>query len=411
MICRVNEMYHYLDNPNLPNVLCGPVLIDELGLPRYWATVWATQFCGSLEPSTLARKLRHVESFYVHADGINGAGSIDDMLCRLDVHGLWQALESFFIHIRNRPITGTSGERWHSVLDFVRNVLLYRSKGGDINQSFQDLSRQFKFLEMLYNQLQVGKMRRPSVIRSLPANVLEALFELLSPDSSTNPFRNEKSRWRAYVIFKILLTQGLRRGELLLLPSDAVKNSIDKRSGFHRYWMNVTENPYEAIDYRSSKPSTKNDQSYRQIPVNESMSIVIQTYVENYRGTPDHSFLINSQFNMPMSHEALTKLFVKISSNLPTSAITELRNRTGKESVKPHDLRHTCAVVILNKLLESGDTMDEALAKMRAFFGWSETSDMPLRYARAVFEDRLSHVWSQIFDIQVDILRAIPGEL
>jgi hypothetical protein len=172
----------------------------------------------------------------------------------------------------------------------------------------------------------------------------------------------------------------------------------------------VTENPYETVDPRKNRPSIKNQQSYRQIPVNDRTRLLIQTYVENYRGKPRHSFLINSQFDRPLSHEALTKLFQKISNHLPGKVLKELEERTGKTSVTPHDLRHTCAVIFLNQLLKLGNSMGEALAKMRIFFGWAPGSDMPVRYARAVFEDRLAGVWSQIFADQVDILRTLPGD-
>ena len=77
----------------------------------------------------------------------------------------------------------------------------------------------------------------------------------------------------------------------------------------------------------------------------------------------------------------------------------------------PHDLRHTSAVVRLHQLLDSGDAMDEALQKMRTFFGWSKKSLMPSRYARAVFEDRLADVWNDSFDDRVALLRAIPKGL
>ena len=52
--------------------------------------------------------------------------------------------------------------------------------------------------------------------------------------------------------------------------------------------------------------------------------------------------------------------------------------------------------------------MDEALQKLRTFFGWSRTSNMPLKYARAVFEDRLAGVWSNAFDDPMAILNAMP---
>jgi hypothetical protein len=69
--------------------------------------------------------------------------------------------------------------------------------------------------------------------------------------------------------------------------------------------------------------------------------------------------------------------------------------------------RHTSAVVRLNQLLSAGVEMDDALQRMRAFYGWSRESDMPLRYARAVFEDRLASIWRAEFDDRVSVLRSI----
>jgi hypothetical protein len=86
-------------------------------------------------------------------------------------------------------------------------------------------------------------------------------------------------------------------------------------------------------------------------------------------------------------------------------------DQTGHDSVSPHDLRHICAVVRLNQLLSTGVEMASALEQMRAFFGWSRDSDMPLRYARAVFEDRLASVWNTKFDDHVEVLRSLPARL
>jgi hypothetical protein len=67
--------------------------------------------------------------------------------------------------------------------------------------------------------------------------------------------------------------------------------------------------------------------------------------------------------------------------------------------------------VRLHQLLRNDDQMEEALQKMRTFFGWSKKSVMPSRYARAVFEDRLADVWNDSFDDRVALLRAIPRGL
>ena len=52
--------------------------------------------------------------------------------------------------------------------------------------------------------------------------------------------------------------------------------------------------------------------------------------------------------------------------------------------------------------------MTDALERMRVFFGWSRGSEMPLRYARTVFEYRLASVWNSRFDDRVDVLRNLP---
>ncbi len=51
--------------------------------------------------------------------------------------------------------------------------------------------------------------------------------------------------------------------------------------------------------------------------------------------------------------------------------------------------------------------MPNTLEQMRVFFGWSRDSDMPLRYARAVFE-ALHSVWNSNFDDHVEVLRSLP---
>jgi len=189
-----------------------------------------------------------------------------------------------------------------------------------------------------------------------------------------------------------------------------VKSAYDQKQNRTRYWLNVQENEYENDDGdpRYSKPSIKTVHSVRQVPVSQLTATIVETYVENYRGRPDHPFLLNAQSNMPLATETLTKAFAQVSRCLPSDVLNELQNRTGKESITPHDLRHTCVVVRLHQLLEQGDSMDEALQKIRTFFGWSSKSVMPSRYARAVFEDRLSNVWNDAFDDRVALLRALP---
>jgi integrase len=147
------------------------------------------------------------------------------------------------------------------------------------------------------------------------------------------------------VIFMLLLHQGLRRGELLTFPVDVIKSGFDRNRQQVRYWMTVRFNEYEDNDPRYSRPSIKNASSIRQVPVSKTTALLIQEYAANYRGKPDHSFLINSQKQSPLSTEGVTKLFQKISASLPKQLRKILVDHTGSDSISPHDLRHTCAVL------------------------------------------------------------------
>jgi len=55
-----------------------------------------------------------------------------------------------------------------------------------------------------------------------------------------------------------------------------------------------------------------------------------------------------------MSARELNKIFQKICRFPPLDLRRILQDHTGENSITPHDLRHTCAVVRLNQLLSSG---------------------------------------------------------
>ncbi|MCP1290344.1 site-specific integrase [Chromobacterium sp. S0633] len=403
-------MFLDLSHDSLPRMLRSGVLVEPgTRRPRYWPVVWCAIYAGDLAESTLLGKLRAIETLYQHAEALYGLGSLDDAIGCLDHEMLAKVLESWFVSIRNKHESSSSDEiRWQTGLGFVTSIVKmlsgYQAQAVNLGKIEERLHR----LNQLYRQLHIKKKTKSEIIRSLPESVGEAMYSSLDPLSLQNPFSDPATRWRVFVAFILMLHQGLRRGEMLLLPVDCIKSTYDKKLGRERYWLNVKNNEYEDEDTRYSKPSIKTASSIRQIPVSVTVANCVQVYVENYRGRPSHSFLLNSKRNMPLATESLTKAFAHVSSTLPASVLSDLENRTGKTSVTPHDLRHTCAVIRLHQLLNHGDSMDEALQKLRTFFGWAKNSVMPARYARAVFEDRLSSIWNDTFDDRVALLRSIP---
>lgn len=400
MAIQISWLSSYQDK-----ALSEPILVDSNGLPCYWSYVWQQFHASNLAASSIAKHLLYIKAFYNHVDSIKGPGALDDIIAHGDIVEIEEVLESYYLAITANKLKAKSTQdlKWKFAIQFIYDLTLRIHKTLPTDSELR-----IKRLKSLYLPLRIEKKKAPEAIRSLPASVVEALYEVLDPESSINPFRTSSSKWRAFTIFSLLLHQGLRRSELLILPADAIKSQFNTKTLSTQHWLNIIDNNYQK-DLRFTRPGIKTISSIRQLPVSSLTAKIVQEYVGNYRGCPSHSFLMNSQYDQPFSAESMTKLFKKIGASLPQSALRDLRNRTGKDSITAHDLRHTSAVVRLNQLLNQGDSVDEAMQKMRTFFGWSKSSEMPRLYARAVFEDRLSSVWNDAFDNRITILRSIPG--
>ncbi|MEX3920527.1 hypothetical protein AB4Y43_30500 [Paraburkholderia sp. BR10872] len=175
---------------------------------------------GHLAESTQTGALRYIEDLYQHADGILGVNGLDDALAEMDVRALADVLESWFVAIRNQPkVTRADELRWNAGLRFVTDVLTWLSTSSIPDDQLRDVEARLHRLSTLYGQLHVRKSGQIEIVRSLPSSVVEALYELLDPESIQNPFKGDRTRWRVYIAFVLMLHQGLRRGELLLLTA------------------------------------------------------------------------------------------------------------------------------------------------------------------------------------------------
>lgn len=269
----------------VPRVVRGIVLVDSNHIPRYWSAVWLLVVGSQWATSTQTVRLRYIENLYEHADRVFKINALDDALCALDDARLADILESWFVSLRNQPVDTRSNEdRWQTGLAFVTSVVNWLSKS--VDAKMRQIEARIHRLSALYSQLHIRQGGRIETVRSLPASVVESLYQMLDPESDANPFQRTHMRWRVFIAFVLMLHQGLRRGELLLLPADAIKSSHDRKLGRTRHWLNIQQNEYEEADgdSRYSKPSVKTLHSVRQIPVSDATARLVQIYCENYRG-------------------------------------------------------------------------------------------------------------------------------
>jgi integrase len=397
----------YHGGHSIPASLSGPIAIEATGLPRYWALTWSVLWGSTLAESHLHAQLSAIDRLYVAVESRTGSDCLDRLLSHLDFDSLEPLLEGYFLELNNqgRDLNHDYTKLWQYTFRFVHTTIDHLSKSESTDR-LNRLHARLLRLETIYKQLSPGKKRKESRTRALPAAAVEEIYELIDPTSRRNPFRSEGNAHRNHAIIMLMLHQGLRRGETCILPLDAMKDGFDPITGELRYWLNVSENPYE-VDPRFVRPSLKTAQSIRQIPSSEQLAIIVEYYTINYRGKQKHSFMFASQKDKPLSLRQVNNILDVLSASLSPAAKKDLKDQRCVNKISPHDLRHTAAVVRLTELTDAGVGLEEAMGMLKVFFGWSKKSEMPNHYARAYFENRLSTVWNNQFDARVDFLRSL----
>lgn len=350
--------------------------------------------------NTIKTHLRHIDRFYLYCDSRFGSESLDNSLGDKNAPLLRRMLDDFYLSLTaTGGYTSTDAQCWDSVKRFV---LHFAQQWAVEHPSWAILSNAVSA---------IGRIRSPQrgrikFARALPEATLKELLVVAEPGSALNPFQDPAVQSRNWLILLILLLCGLRRGEALLLTVDALKHDVDTQTGEFRYWLDVTSTGDD--DTRATKPSMKTAESHRQVPISADLAALYERYVAEYRVDDySHRFLITSSRGGPASAETINKMLTKLTSVISRSALKLFHDRTsGKQSISPHDLRHTSATVRYGLFLEAGADRDLAMQRMRAFFGWSIESEMPALYARAAIQDDLLKSWSNLFDKRVSALRA-----
>jgi integrase len=384
----------------------GPTLVDDCQIPRYWAAVWAMFHGTDLAPSTLKRKLSHIEELYKHTESLGG--NLDDALSELDLGRLGNSLEAFFVMLRNVPRpTQTTAKRWATAFHFVRDTCMRLEKNPAMGKKMAAVQEHISRLDNLYLGLRPYRLRHGRKSRAIPRAVVAELLQVVQPGTPKNPFIEPETQWRVYALVGLLLLQGLRLGEALSLPADFLKSERDPRTGHLKWRLSVQTNESEG-DPRAEPPALKNEHSIRTIPVAAATAEGLLAYLENYRGRVEHGFFLISNRKRPLSLSGASKALERLTEALSPQAKAELLELTGAQYIRAHALRHTCAVVRMKQLLAMGNIEENAMTHLRSFFGWTKTSVMPLHYAKMALDERLNEIWNDKLDDRIEILRSLP---
>ncbi|MET3757109.1 MULTISPECIES: tyrosine-type recombinase/integrase [Rhizobium] len=392
---------------SLPKTMTGLVCVGPFGIPRFWATIWSDVLKTSLRPSTRRQHLAALDRLYEAVQRQRGSDCLDRLIADADANALEDCLMGFLAQLRNEAaVAGVDKtSTWKSAVSFVTDMLRIAGDASGIRAS--DMEAKLLRLDTLYRQLAPNPKPPAPPIRALPPIVVEDLYEIFNPDSPRDPFKTEALRWRNLLIFMLLLRLGLRRGEAALLHTSSFKEDFDPVGGKTVHWLDVDETDDD--DPRYERPGLKTATSRRHLPLPQEIVGLVVHYNSNYRGRVHYPHLLISQKAQPLSLRSFGKMFDVVTASLSSDAINSLKKQ-GLDGVSCHDLRHTAATVRMKRYQDSGLDFDKAQEKLRVFFGWSKTSNMPRLYARAYFETSLAEVWDEKFDHFVDALRRTVPE-
>ena len=375
--------------------LLGPYCADPFGVPRYSATIWIDFLNGHLASSTRGKYAAAANALYHQAERMAPPIDLDAALLSADLSSLEAVLSANLLSGAD-SLNGQS--RWRLSKQFVFSIL-----ENVVRSDTAELGRELRRIKRLYAQLRPPG-RRPNVrLRAIPAVALEELYEVFRPDSVRNPFRTDALKWRNFVILLVLTQLGLRKGEVLSLSVSALQTEFDEKAGGLRHWLSIDGSLLQQ-DTRARQASLKNGPAMRQLPISLALLTALDTYVSQFRGDPPHAFLFSSLQDGPLAASTLDQIIATAVDCLSVDAVDAIR-RHADGKLSAHSFRHTAAVIRLQRFMSSGMEHDEAIRRLRPFFGWSRDSEMPFHYARAYFDPRYAQLWDEDFEASLAALR------
>lgn len=267
-------------------------------------------------------------------------------------------------------VSSFAATRIRYIRDFVTWLIRYQSSFLKSNQQVMDRLECNLTLFNSFINARIPIADRRGILdgrQGLSKEEIEKLLKIIDPLSCENPWVNEHSRYRNYLLFLWLIHLGLRRGEVL-----GVKISdIDFRLGE----VTIVRRADDPDDIRNNPPNAKT--RARKIPLADDLVALTGQYVTTYRsnisGAQSNNFLfVANQGGLPMSMASFSKIFRVLrasSSELP-------------DTLFAHLFRHSWNDRFSEEMDKNG--VGEAREKkLRSYLmGWSETSDSAATYTK-----------------------------
>ncbi|PSJ59875.1 hypothetical protein C7I85_16200 [Mesorhizobium soli] len=336
-----------------------PFLVPRaIGVPLEPPTFWilATRRAFGLQPNTLANELRALSHLFLWGDarGVDVVERIREGIFfslseTLDIvnfcsRRVAEAIAEIHERLSNVVKLQTRRKRKVQVVGFeekrnrlaaIRSFIAFTS--ADILSSLARWPQRHQqygavrnqFLELIDGHIAgLAKTGRHDLDlpEGLAAAAVKRLREVIEPDHPENPF-HPSVRFRNYLIVRLLLDLGIRRGELLgIKVADCELGS--------RGQITIHRRPDDPEDPRPEKPATKT--KARDLALSPRLAEILHEYIVHHRARiPNarrHPFLIvSTDSGKPMSLSNVNKIMEALRDRVPDMP----------EELGPHRLRHT----------------------------------------------------------------------
>lgn len=245
------------------------------------------------------------------------------------------------------------------------------------------------------------KNKKAPIFKSMDYELTLKLYSIIAPNNlnrknELNPFKNNKTQLRNFIIVHLMINYGLRVGELMLLTTKSFKKS----QGKDKFSLIIT-NTEDEYDNRARKPNIKNEFSYRVIELEKRDYNILNIYKENIRNNISSEILFTSLKPpySPLSYASINKILEELSDKLKSIApeYFDVQNHYSIENLTPHTCRHTWAYMMLNDAYANYSEIDKYTKKealllaqedLRTLGGWAPDSPMPMYYGKRFHVER-----------------------
>jgi integrase len=329
-------------------------LADGLPLedPSYW--IIASRRASGLQPNTLSNELRFLAHLYVWGDarriGVverireGRFFTLQELIDLVDACGrpvssvaaqipLGQSVSDLTKGRQSKRFvrSGEKGKRLSTIISFVEFIsaeVLLSLAAWPVRRDRYAESRDL-CLSLLRGHKRGASRHSKSNLnppQGLSSEDSERLRQVIVPNHPDNPFRPEV-QYRNYLIVRLLLELGMRRGELLGIKVGDCAINASSTIELHR-------RPDDPDDPRAYKPATKT--LPRKLSVRPELAeLVFKLVLEDRNamvGSSRHPFLIvNHRDGAPMSLSNVNKIMEALRTRVPGLPI----------ELAPHLLRHT----------------------------------------------------------------------